>query len=180
MIGITNAKTIVVACKANYDEIIDPELLSYTDVVDIAFGFGGMMVLHEDGTVSLEFVDKESESYKVKMHELSAWNGIVSLVDTGINIVGIRYDGTIKATGKLAAEIETWKDVIWVESASDYLIDASASAWYYSVGVKSDGAVVSTGNGEYYWFTWYNNGDGGYHKKHTDGTYNDVSHWKLW
>lgn len=91
----------------------------------------------------------------------------------------------------LASELDSWNDIVCVFPSPENLYSRYArddsDDWAYVIGIKSDGTAVSTGKGEYYTSrevvseTW----DGKKDYKwvddyHDDGTYNDVTTWKLW
>ena len=73
--------------------------------------------------------------------------------------------------------MESWTNIVWVDTSAISRIDIH---WNYAVGLKTDGTVVSTGDGTYYTTEKKTYGDGYYKKYHSGGIYNDVSTWALW
>ena len=146
-------------------------------------------------TSTEKYVEKQKQYYQAVVNEIEMWDGIVALHHGAGGYLGIRYDGTIKyvsddieyessSTGytynqnsNLKSELESWTDIIWIDSAMDSRFNID---WKYAVGLKSDGTVCSTGNGTYY-TTEENSYGSGYHGVyHSNGNYNNVSSWKLW
>jgi len=72
--------------------------------------------------------------------------------------------------------VESWKNIVWIDGAADGSLGIN---WTYAVGLKEDGTVVSSGDGDYYTVEC-NLTDGYINKYHADGKYNNVSSWKLW
>jgi hypothetical protein len=205
LIGIKSNNTIVVKYLSEKSDIdyLPSTVLAYTDVVDIVYSDPYMAVLHKDGSVSMEligsftptekYVEKEKEYYKEVVDEITTWNGIVALYHGAGGYFGVRYDGTIKyvsddiyyeseigyvysQNADIKSEVESWTNIVWVDTSADSDFDIH---WNYAVGLKTDGTVVSTGDGTYY--TTEKNVLGDYHGVvHTGGNYNEVSSWKLW
>ena len=112
-----------------------------------------------------------------------------------MDIFGIRYDGTVKYVSDdidyvsssvgysyrqntdIKNEVESWTNIVWVDTSAD---SSHGIHWNYAVGLKTDGTVVSTGDGKYYTTEKNAYGDGYHGESHTGGNYNDVSSWKLW
>ena len=204
--GITNDGKIIENYYGNYSPRFGSEILGYTDVVDAIYISPYLVVLHEDGTVSLEYVDSKEYTgeEKLQLQEEFAsvaetWDGIVSIQQCAGGLIGIRYDGTAKYVSteveylsnsysdskyryddnsEIKNAVETWTDIVWITGAKtpQYGDDLT---WVYAVGIKSDGSVVSTGNGEYYTTEEDSRGDY-YDKYHSGGTYHLISDWKLW
>ena len=205
IIGIKSDNTLEVAYTSDTDEKLDAAVLNYTDVVDVVYSSPYLAVLHKDGSISMElvgsftstaeYVEKQKAYYKEVVDEITTWNGIVALYHGAGGYFGIRYDGTVKYVSddieyqsegvgysyaentEIKSEVESWTNIVWVDTSADSRFNIH---WNYAVGLKTDGTVVSTGDGKYY-TTEENAYGSGYHGvSHTGGNYNDVSSWKLW
>lgn len=84
-----------------------------------------------DGTVVA--AGNQSRLYELK--DEAEWKDIKALYTNGFNIVGLKYNGTLVATGKM--ELPDWSDIV-----------AAAMAYDHIVGLKSDGTVAASGNNE--------------------------------
>lgn len=205
LIGIKSDNTLEVAYNAEEDIRLDAAVLSYTDVVDIVYSSPYLAILHKDGSVSMElagsftskekYVEKQKSYYKEVVEEITTWNGIVALYHGAGGYFGIRYDGTVKYVSDdidyvssgvgysyrqntdIKSEVESWTNIVWVDTSADSRFDIH---WNYAVGLKTDGTVVSTGDGTYYTAEKNTYGDGYHGKSHSGGIYNDVSTWALW
>ena len=205
LIGIKSDNTLEVAYNAVGDIRLDAAVLSYTDVVDIVYSSPYLAILHKDGSVSMElagsftstekYVEKQKSYNKEVVEEITTWNGIVALYHGAGGYFGIRYDGTVKYVSDdvddvssgvgysyrqntdIKSEVESWTNIVWVDTSAISRIDIH---WNYAVGLKTDGTVVSTGDGTYYTTEKKTYGDGYYKKYHSGGIYNDVSTWALW
>lgn len=198
IIGIKSDSTLEVAYTSDANKNIDAAVLNYADVVDVVYSSPYLAVLHKDGSISMELVAsygcKEEHVEKVKAYyddvveEITTWNGIVALYYGAGGYFGIRYDGTVKyvsddisvdsydQNADIKSEVEAWENIVWVDTSEDY----AYAHWNYAVGLKTDGTVVSTGDGEFYRTEKNANGNGYHGVLHSGGTYNDVSAWKLW
>ena len=205
IIGIKSDNTLEVAYTSDANKKLDAAVLNYTDVVDVVYSSPYLAVLHKDGSVSMEligsftstekYVEKQKEHYKEVVTEITMWNGIVALYHGAGGYFGIRYDGTVKYVSDdidyvsssvgysyrqntdIKNEVESWTNIVWVDTSADSRFDIH---WNYAVGLKTDGTVVSTGDGKYYTTEKNAYGDGYHGVSHSGGTYNDVSTWKLW
>ena len=184
----------VISLMEKYD--LSKKLEKEENVADIQIYYYGIIyVLYQDGRVkpffytetdsdSSETEEKETESEENKTlrNELASWKRIVSITAYDDGLIGIRYDGKTECCGEedlsFAEQVRGWGDIVAVDTIVVGL-PFSDSSWRYALGIRADGTVVSTGNGEYY--TVENSyGDDYHEEEHTDGTYQDVSKWDLW
>lgn len=82
-----------------------------------------------------------SQKYIEKMDDyelnVSDWNGITSVAVGGKHIVGLRYDGTVIATGSNQngqCNVNNWKNIVSICAGA-----------YCTIGLKADGTVIVTG-----------------------------------
>lgn len=205
LIGLKNDNTLSVAYNSKAGEHLDASVLDLNDIVDIVYSEPYLAILHKDGSVSMEligsftstkeYIERQKRLYLDVIKEIESWNGIVALYHDAGGYFGIRYDGTMKYISddityeskdsgysydrhsSLMSEVESWTDIIWVDGSSDSQFNIN---WVYAVGLKTDGTVIATGNGTYYTTEKDAYGDGYHGVSHSDGSYNNVSAWKLW
>lgn len=205
LIGLKNDNTLSVAYNSKAGEHLDASVLDLNDIVDIVYSEPYLAILHKDGSVSMEligsftstkeYIEGQKRLYLDVIKEIESWNGIVALYHDAGGYFGIRYDGTMKYISddityeskdsgysydrhsSLMSEVESWTDIIWVDGSSDSRFNIN---WVYAVGLKTDGTVIATGDGTYYTTEKDAYGDGYHGVSHSDGSYNNVSAWKLW
>lgn len=205
LIGLKNDNTLSVVYNSKAGEHLDASVLDLNDIVDIVYSEPYLAILHKDGSVSMEligsftstkeYIERQKRLYLDVIKEIESWNGIVALYHDAGGYFGIRYDGTVKYISddityeskdsgysydqhsSLMSEVESWTDIIWVDGSSDSRFNIN---WVYAVGLKTDGAVIATGDGTYYTTEKDAYGNGYHGVSHSDGNYNNVSAWKLW
>ena len=84
-----------------------------------------------DGTVVA--AGNQSRLYELK--DEAEWKDIKALYTNRFDIVGLKYNGTLVATGKM--ELPDWSDIVAAAMGCDHI-----------VGLKSDGTVAASGNNE--------------------------------
>lgn len=182
LVGLTEENTLVIS----YDgkDTAPRFLTSLTGVVDMYFltdediladddGYGGeylIAVLMEDGKVRLYDYNGKLISSPV----IDGWREVVKL-QTGLNnkMIGITHKGTIECYGAAVADYSEWTDIVAIQNYHDY------DGYFFSVGVKADGTVVTTSDGTYTVARAV--GSSSYvHDEKKGGTYCNVSSWDLW
>lgn len=195
LVGLTLAGGIAVTyadTEARYPE----SLTALTGVTDIAANANLLVITFGDGTVKAlripEWISAKKSSGMGKIdkaaHTVSNWENIVRVRFAADGIFGIAYDGTVRYTScdvkynaakeryvfnshsDVEKQAEEWTDIVDVISCTSH-----------AVGVKADGTLVSAGGGEYLVKKEGQNGSGLFtYEKRTDGSYTEVSSWKLW
>ena len=93
-------------------------------------------------------------------------------------MIGITHKGTVMAYGDNIAAYEGWTDIVAVQNYYGY-----EEYYFFSVGVKADGTIVTTSDGTYVVpreVTGYNGKSNYVYDKKPGGTYCNVSTWDLW
>ena len=157
-------------------------LTTLSDVQDIYFMGDNAVaerslvaVLYTSGKVTLYDYDGNV----VENEEINGWREVVKL-QTGLDnkMIGITHKGTVMAYGDNIAAYEGWTDIVAIQNYYGY-----SEYYFFSVGVKSDGTMVTTSDGTYvvprevtgatgkssYWYD-----------KESGGTYCNISTWDLW
>ena len=90
------------------------------------------IALKTDGTVVTAGGSDPDSPYDV-----SNWKYIDSVVAGGYHVLGLKADGTVKATGRNTegqCEVSEWKDIVSI-----------AATWFFSAGLKADGTLSTAG-----------------------------------
>ena len=179
LIGLTLDNTLVIS---NQGKSEVPEFITgLTDVVDIHFTTAGAVLGTDDGKqlVAVLTTDGKVALYdydgvRFEAPEIDAWREVVS-IQSGLNgrLIGITHKGTIVSCGE--ARYADWTDIVAVQSYTGYCP--------FSVGVKADGTLVTTSNGDYSITEEVTGGNGKTNyvdRKREGGTFHLVSDWDLW
>ncbi|SFR86592.1 hypothetical protein [Anaeromicropila populeti] len=138
--------TVYVADYDKYCNIPDAdmydEIAEWTDIVDIsADTIGPIAGLKSDGTVVCSKTDLKGlngEIIKSRYpYDVSGWNNIIAISNGNSNLLGLKRDGTVVATGNnehKQLEVSDWQDIVAI-AAGDWI----------SIGLKSDGTLVIAG-----------------------------------
>ncbi|MBQ7956429.1 MAG: zinc-ribbon domain-containing protein [Clostridia bacterium] len=116
----------------------------------VATSYQGTFAIRDDGTV-LSTIEEETEepAFFTGRGNVSSWRDIVSVSTGGWHTVGLKKDGTVIAT-KVLRQIDQFGinefDVDYGQSDVSEWTDivAISASTYHTVGLKSDGTVVST------------------------------------
>ena len=124
------------------------KLLARDDNIDVAVGTECVMVLRADGTVVAMGNNDDMRC------DVSDWTDIVAMSVAEFHTVGLRSDGTVLAIGRnidKGCDVGDWEDVVAVATDGSYVWDQNkgATETSHTVGLKSDGTVVATGNNNY-------------------------------
>ena len=121
------------ACSTNAMSQVIKQLPEIDNVKDFQSDYPrSVIVLLVDGTVKILntlVLPEEIESTK-------DWKNIVSVVESGCNVFGLREDGTVVAAGDNSegtCDVENWTDIVAI------------SGVYNTIGLKEDGTVVAAG-----------------------------------
>ena len=123
------------------------ELLSLTDVVDVACTFNAVAALKSDGTVYVG--ENKGENYFKDIHPFEAastWTDIVAIACGNYHLIGLKSDGTVVSTHDSKYDFGAHSVTGWSDVSSIYARDN------YSVAVTKHGDVLPAGDfsGFYY------------------------------
>jgi len=118
-VAVTN-DGFVYACYPPYEDGTD-NLEGWNNIVSVSDGRGYVVGLKEDGTVKCNVY-----AYSGTI-DTSEWKDIVA-VSAGTSVIGLKKDGTVVSTG-----------------LNRYIVAISAGE-YFSIGLKSDGSMVLSGD----------------------------------
>lgn len=124
--GITSNNTVIVAGASSPN---------WNDIVGIAAD-RDLYGLKKDGTVVVQKMSGE-DSLSQGKYNVEQWTDIVSISAGWENIVGLRKDGTVVATGRndcSQCNVSDWSDIVAITTGS-----------LYTLGLKADGTIVATG-----------------------------------
>ena len=136
--------------------------VNWTDIVDIAAGYGNLVGLKADGTVVMV-----GDGYYAEQ-DVSQWSNITKIVADSYHTVGLKSDGTVVATGQVVSIKgdensytfeQDWKNCEgsnWTDIVDVAVYDIGCTA-----GLKSDGTVVFLGS------------DAGYGYQYKDSPFDD-------
>ena len=124
--------------------LIDLEISENQNIVDVCRTDFGTATLFEDGT--MEFIPEklgwryDEELAEEMKADIGSWENIVSICDGGGEaILAVKADGTVVAAGlndgARPLDVYKWNDVV-----------AVAASESHSVGLRSDGTLVTAGN----------------------------------
>lgn len=120
-VGLRSDGTVVAA---GYNQHGELDVSGWTDIIAITAGWDTTVGLKSDGTVVVAGLGASAQP------GVSGWEDIVA-VEAGWGIVGLRSDGTVRSDGPF--DVSSWTDIRAVESGSGY-----------TLGLRSDGTVIST------------------------------------
>ena len=140
IIGLRSDGTLV-AQGHNGDNQVDID--SWTDIVAIATGWRHTVGLDSNGEIhitglgsnkQLEYIEDHKEEWE-NIVDIDAGGGTSGNIGTIAYTVALKQDGTVVTTltGKVAEEVEKWKDIIAISAGDSYI-----------VGLKSDNTIVTT------------------------------------
>ena len=119
------------------------------NVVGFSYDDYTTILVYSDGTV--EHIGERSEKYP-DISGISEWTDIVQVAHGYTVALGLKKDGTVVAVGsndKGQADVSGWTDIVQLavfDSVSTMDIEGTEG---FSVGIKSDGTLVATG--QYYY-----------------------------
>lgn len=119
------------------------------NVVGFSYDDYTTILVYSDGTV--EHIGERSEKYP-DISGISEWTDIVQVAHGYTVALGLKKDGTVVAVGgndKGQADVSGWTDIVQLavfDSVSTMYIEGTEG---FSVGIKSDGTLVATG--QYYY-----------------------------
>ncbi len=126
---------------------VQEELESWGNIVDVETGEQTVVVLHEDGTVSFVYSNKQVPLYynaSANVYDnMESWTDIVDIAYYGMDsVIGLKSDGTVVVSDSVEGAygdyfaVEKWTDII-----------AISKSYFNVLGLKSDGTVVAVGSG---------------------------------
>jgi len=89
-----------------------------------------------------------------RLSTVNGWDNIVAVAMGNSNIIGLRSDGTVVEEGlhnhrgrprAHQGSVDSWRDVVAVATSGWHHIVAVATGRSYTIGLRSDGTIVSTG-----------------------------------
>ncbi len=123
IIGLKKDGTVI---SAGYDISSDCDVEDWTAIVAISTGAYHTVGLKADGTVVATGSNDDGQC------DINNWTDIVAISAGAYHTVGLKSDGTVVAVGRNDDGINNWTDIVAI------------SAGYYTIGLKSDGTVLST------------------------------------
>ncbi len=123
------------------------ELLSLTDVVDVACTFNAVAALKSDGTVYVG--ENKGENFFKDSHPFEAastWTDIVSIACGNYHIIGLKSDGTVVSTHDSLHDFGAHSVTGWSDVSSIYARDN------YSIAVTKHGDVLPAGDFSQYYY----------------------------
>ena len=148
--GITKNRQVLVAGTPIYhdeDKVVYEGVRTWSNIVDVAAGFGHAIGLKADGTVVADIAyrhDRQILTKKVVRRsvkdsaccQVDDWRDIIAIAAGSLHSVGLKSDGTVVAVGSAhegGTDVHNWTDIMAIAAHNGY-----------TAGLKSDGTVVVT------------------------------------
>lgn len=132
LVGLTEQGTVMSSfLRSEEQNSVSINTTEWTDVVDVAAGYGHVIGLKKDGTV---YACGDNGS---RQCDVSEWTDIIAVEAVGNYSLGIKSDGTIVTTGKdqyFKFDVSTWTDIVKLEVGNGII-----------AGLRKDGSVVLSG-----------------------------------
>ncbi|MBO7251081.1 MAG: protein kinase [Oscillospiraceae bacterium] len=120
------------------------KLAGYADARERSFRLWDQIAVREtlsagsNAAIAIHTSGMFRTNFQIQIEDLSKWRNLIAVSIGGIdNIVGLKADGTVVATGENLygqGNVSHWTDIVSV-----------SAGLYHTVGLKADGTVVATG-----------------------------------